>query len=206
MNMSKIFIHSTLLLLLRKKRRSRSMSTIIRRPRRIMATIFWRRRITAMTTNWARFGDGDNILMPASALDRLARAHIEYSVLFGIQNCGTKEATRCGVLEFTADEGSIHVPTWMMQNLGLQEGDPVKVKNPGDDIKVLFLFNRWRHHHDPFQQQKFYINIVETKPSSAISILETDCEVEFCAPLDYKEPEKKPSPPKVFVLHHYLDL
>lgn len=41
-----------------------------------------------------------------------------------------------------------------------------------------------------YNNKKFYIDIVETKPSSAISIIETDCEVDFAPPLDYKEPEK----------------
>lgn len=43
-----------------------------------------------------------------------------------------------------------------------------------------------------YNNKKFYIDIVETKPSSAISIIETDCEVDFAPPLDYKEPEKPP--------------
>ena len=34
---------------------------------------------------------------------------------------------------------------------------------------------------------------METKPNSAISIIDTDCEVDFAAPLDYIEPEKKGS-------------
>lgn len=41
-----------------------------------------------------------------------------------------------------------------------------------------------------YNNKKYYINIVETKPSSAVSIIETDCEVDFAPPLDYKEPEK----------------
>lgn len=41
-----------------------------------------------------------------------------------------------------------------------------------------------------YNNKKFYIDIVETKPSSAISIIETDCEVDFAPPLDYQEPEK----------------
>uniref|UniRef100_A0A0A9PSA0 Ubiquitin fusion degradation protein UFD1 N-terminal subdomain 2 domain-containing protein n=1 Tax=Arundo donax TaxID=35708 RepID=A0A0A9PSA0_ARUDO len=43
-----------------------------------------------------------------------------------------------------------------------------------------------------YNNKKYYIDIVETKPSNAISIIETDCEVDFAPPLDYKEPE----PPK----------
>ena len=42
----------------------------------------------------------------------------------------------------------------------------------------------------PYNSKKYYIDIVETKPSSAMSIIETDCEVDFAPPLDYKEPEK----------------
>lgn len=41
-----------------------------------------------------------------------------------------------------------------------------------------------------YNNKKYYINIVETKPSSAVSIIETDCEVDFAPPLDFKEPEK----------------
>ncbi|CAK8533325.1 unnamed protein product [Lathyrus sativus] len=36
----------------------------------------------------------------------------------------------------------------------------------------------------------YYIDMVETKPSPAISIIETDCEVDFAPPLDYKEPKR----------------
>lgn len=42
----------------------------------------------------------------------------------------------------------------------------------------------------PYNNKKYYIDIVETKPSPAVSIIETDCEVDFAQPLDYKEPEK----------------
>jgi len=42
----------------------------------------------------------------------------------------------------------------------------------------------------PYNEKKYYIDVVETKPSPAISIIETDCEVDFAPPLDYKEPEK----------------
>lgn len=41
-----------------------------------------------------------------------------------------------------------------------------------------------------YNNKKFYIDIVETKPSPAICIIETDCEVDFAPPLDYEEPEK----------------
>lgn len=45
-----------------------------------------------------------------------------------------------------------------------------------------------------YNNKKYYIDIVESKPSNAISIIETDCEVDFAPPLDYKEPEKPALP------------
>ncbi|KAL8229471.1 hypothetical protein R6Q57_014371 [Mikania cordata] len=44
-----------------------------------------------------------------------------------------------------------------------------------------------------YNKKKYYINIIESKPSNAISIIETDCEVDFAPPLDYKEPERPAS-------------
>ena len=39
--------------------------------------------------------------------------------------------------------------------------------------------------------RKFSIDVCETRPNDrAVSIIETDCEVDFATPLDYKEPEK----------------
>lgn len=40
-----------------------------------------------------------------------------------------------------------------------------------------------------YNNRKYDIDIVETKPTSAVGIIETDCEVDFAPPLDYKEPE-----------------
>jgi len=41
----------------------------------------------------------------------------------------THRRTHCGVLEFTAPEGNCYVPFWMMQNLMLEEGGLLSVKN-----------------------------------------------------------------------------
>lgn len=42
----------------------------------------------------------------------------------------------------------------------------------------------------PYNNTKYFIDIVEAKPSNGVSIIETDCEVDFAPPLDYKEPER----------------
>ena len=43
-----------------------------------------------------------------------------------------------------------------------------------------------------YNNKKYFIDIVEAKPQDAISVIETDCQVDFAAPLDYVEPEPVP--------------
>lgn len=164
--------------------------------------------------------NGDKIVMPPSALDRLAYLHIEYPMLFELSNTSAGRVTHCGVMEFIADEGLIYLPYWMMENMLLQEGDIVRVKNAslakGSYVKLqphtkdfldisnpkAILETALRSYSClttgdtimvPYNNKKYYINVVETKPSTAVSIIETDCEVDFTPPLDYKESEKPSS-------------
>ncbi|KAL3530772.1 hypothetical protein ACH5RR_010094 [Cinchona calisaya] len=164
---------------------------------------------------------GDKIIMPPSALDRLAYLQIDYPMLFELSNPSAGRVSHCGVLEFVADEGLIYLPYWMMENMLLQEGDIVHVKNAslskGTYVKLQPHTTDFLDVSNPkailettlrnysclttgdtimvaYNNKKFYIDIVETKPSAAISIIETDCEVDFAPPLDYKEPEKPVKP------------
>ncbi|XP_059638328.1 uncharacterized protein LOC132280190 [Cornus florida] len=161
--------------------------------------------------------NGDKIIMPPSALDRLASLHIDYPMLFELRNAAAERVSHCGVLEFIAEEGMIYMPYWMMENLLLQEGDIVRVKNAtlpkGTYVKLQPHTKDFLDISNPkailettlrnfsclttgdsimvaYNNKKYYIDIIETKPSNAISIIETDCEVDFAPPLDYKEPEK----------------
>ncbi|GMN24123.1 hypothetical protein TIFTF001_000436 [Ficus carica] len=163
---------------------------------------------------------GDKIIMPSSALDRLATLRIDYPMLFELNNPTAGRVSHCGVMEFVADEGFVYLPYWMMENMSLQEGDIVQVKSTsltkGTFVKLqphtkdfldisnpkAILETTLRNYSClttgdtimvPYNNKKYYINIVETKPSIAVCIIETDCEVEFATPLDYKEPEK-PAP------------
>ncbi|KAF4388410.1 hypothetical protein G4B88_013247 [Cannabis sativa] len=160
---------------------------------------------------------GDKIIMPPSALDRLASLHIDYPMLFKLQNDSANKVSHCGVLEFIAEEGMIYMPYWMMQNMLLGEGDFVRVKNvtllKGTYVKLQPHTKDFLDISNPkailettlrnfsclstgdsimvaYNNKKYYINIIETKPADAISIIETDCEVDFAPPLDYVEPER----------------
>jgi len=78
----------------------------------------------------------DKIFLPPSALDTLARLHIDYPMLFQITCRASGKKTHCGVLEFSAAEGSCYLPYWMMQNLMLEEGGFLQVREGGRDILI----------------------------------------------------------------------
>lgn len=56
---------------------------------------------------------GGKIIMPPSALEKLARLNISYPMLFKLSNTSLSSSTHCGVLEFVADEGKIYVSHWV---------------------------------------------------------------------------------------------
>ncbi|KAG6522115.1 hypothetical protein ZIOFF_019249 [Zingiber officinale] len=159
--------------------------------------------------------------MPASALHYLSYLNIDYPMQFELSNVAANRSSHCGVLEFTAEEGLIYMPHWMMENLLLKVGDTVRVRNAslpmGTYVKMQPHNKDFLDISNPkailettlrtfsclttgdsimvsYNKKKYYIDIVETKPSFAISIVETDCEVEFAPPLDYKEPERQETP------------
>ena len=42
-----------------------------------------------------------------------ASLHIEYPMLFKVENRRNSRSTHCGVLEFIADEGMMYMPYWV---------------------------------------------------------------------------------------------
>ncbi|KAK4437708.1 Ubiquitin fusion degradation protein 1 [Sesamum alatum] len=122
----------------------------------------------------AQIENGDKVIMPPSALDRLASLHIDYPMLFELQNAAAERNSHCGVLEFIAEEGMIYMPYWgTYVKLQPHTKDFLDISNPkailettlrnfsclttGDSIMVAY------------NNKKYYIDIIETKPSNAIS-------------------------------------
>jgi len=165
---------------------------------------------------------GGKIIMPSSALDKLSRLNIAYPMLFELINEQEDRKTHAGVLEFTAEEGRIYLPNWMMQTLLIAEGSIIKIKNTslplGTFVKIQPQSVDFLNIYNPKAvlektltnfsaltegdiitinyNDKFYdIEILEIKPKGpGISVVETDLEVDFAAPVGYKEPEPEPKP------------
>ncbi|PVU93779.1 hypothetical protein BB559_003165 [Furculomyces boomerangus] len=159
---------------------------------------------------------GGKIFLPSSALDRLSRLNIEYPMLFSITNTTNNKKSNAGVLEFTAEEGHVYLPDWLMKSLGLRTRDFVTVTNVslklGTFVKIqpqstdfldisdhrAVLENALRNFSTltegdiftiSYNNKLYDILVLETKPSKeGISIVETDLQVDFEAPPGYVEP------------------
>merc|ERR1711988_1256452 len=88
---------------------------------------------TKNTADPESYESSDKILLPPSALHTLAQLHIEYPMLFELIPHNGAKRLHCGVLEFVADEGQMFVPFWMMENMQLEEGDLLTVRNASLD-------------------------------------------------------------------------
>jgi ubiquitin fusion degradation protein 1 len=166
---------------------------------------------------------GDKIILPQSALNILSRLHIQYPMLFKLTNeaVGGIEV-HCGVLEFVAEEGTVILPTWLFDFLCLEAGGYLQVDSvslvKGTFVKLqpftsdfleisnpkAVLENTLRHFSTltegerikiDFAGKKYEIEIKETRPAKAVTIIEADIEVDFEAPKDYVEPPRMPVPP-----------
>ncbi|KAI9735142.1 MAG: ubiquitin fusion degradation protein [Cirrosporium novae-zelandiae] len=163
---------------------------------------------------------GGKIIMPPSALDKLTRLHITYPMLFELVNGSKGKLTHAGVLEFIAEEGKIYLPYWIMQTLLLEPGDLVQIKSTdlpdGRFIKIQAQSTSFLDITDPkavlenafrnfscltkndiftfeYNNQTYEMAVLEVKPETeknAISVLETDIEVDFAPPVGYEEPKR----------------
>ncbi|KAH9515132.1 ubiquitin fusion degradation protein [Bulinus truncatus] len=160
---------------------------------------------------------GGKIIMPPSALDQLTRLNIQYPMLFKLTNKQTGRETHCGVLEFVADEGRVYIPYWMMRNLNIDEGDVIQIDNVSLSVATYAKFqpqsmdflditnpkavleNALRSFACLTQgdvisiiyNEKVYdLCVLETKPGTAVSIIECDMRVDFAPPIGYVEPER----------------
>lgn len=143
--------------------------------------------------------------------------------MFELENEASQKATHCGVLEFSAPEGVIYVPLWVMKTIGLKSGDLVNVSNVtlplGQFTRLqpqspaflditdpravlehsLRAFSSLTRHdmiQISYNDRVYELEVMEVKPQGnrqAISIVETDLQVDFDPPVGYVEPvyEKK---------------
>ena len=161
---------------------------------------------------------GNKIIMPQRMLDRLSKyENLTYPLTFEI--IADKNKYICGVYEFVAGIDHIYVPHFIYDKIQcdiaairyidtpFKNGTKVIVQPHTSnflDIENHKVFleqyiNNYTvlqknttimlpNHNSPISSN-IYLNIIETEPTDIISIVDTDIEIDFRPPLDYKEPE-----------------
>lgn len=165
--------------------------------------------------NKLQYERGDKILLPASALHKLTNQRGGV-MLFKLEH--NERVTHCGVLEFSAVEGHMYIPFWMMANLCLEEGGIVQVSSAklskAEFTKIQPMETEFLRLANPkavlehelrhftcltqgdqitiqYAGDRYNIHIKELWPAAACCIVDTDCKVDFEAPPGYVAP--KPS-------------
>lgn len=152
--------------------------------------------------------------MPPSVLAKLSHLDIVYPLLFKLTNTRSKRVTHTGVLEFVAEEKKIYLPSWLMKNLDVNDGETLVVENTSlpvakysrfQPLSVNFLDitnpkavleNYLRQFaclttgdvlSINYNDKIYELRVLETRPSFAVNIIECDMSVDFEAPEGYKE-------------------
>ena len=164
----------------------------------------------------------NNIILPSSSLSKLSVmpnfGDSKNPILFRILNIELNISTHCGVVDFTAGEGSCYLPTNMFERLCLSEGQTINLRNvtlnQGNFIKIQPHKTEFTKNPNPkaileynlrnyfcvtegdtisvkFGKTIYQIDIIQCKPYKAIKTLNGDIEVDFAPPKDYKEEEEQ---------------
>jgi ubiquitin fusion degradation protein 1 len=141
-------------------------------------------------------------------------------MLFQFKNPKRKSSTHGGVLEFTAEEGKVYMPYWLMQTVQLEPGDLVQVQSTdlqlGTFVKLQPQNPAFLEISDPkavlqrslsnlpcltvgdmftfdYNDTVYSIAVLEVKPQDAkkaICIIDVDLNVDFAPPVGYEEPTR----------------
>ena len=133
-------------------------------------------------------------------------------MFFKVINKQTKFGHVCGVEEFTSPPGVCHIPYHVMSNISVKEGDSIEIQliqpPKGDFIKFRFHTSDFPNLPNSKEilekiissdypvitqgntislshlNEVHLIDVIETKPSEVIKILNTNINVDFDTPLD----------------------
>ena len=165
--------------------------------------------------------EGDKILLPASALQTLMNlvpsSQMPRPMLFTLQLAGSDARPRhAGVLEFSAPEGSVVVPLWMMRQMQASDSDAMIVTSAtlpkGTFAKLQPLSEEFATLDDPKGTLERAITgifttlskgdsivvpvaghgdvevfVVDLQPEDAVCVIDTELEVDFAMAFENNE-------------------
>jgi ubiquitin fusion degradation protein 1 len=167
---------------------------------------------------------GNRVFLPASALQTIANLEAVFPLQFKLTRVKTVDGiaqvfeTHAGVSEFTANEGTILLPSGASECLEADPGEYITVrlvslplatfvKFQADSVKFLSISDpravletvlrnfscvtKGDRLKIPYNGEDYYLHVVDVKPANACSIVEADVKVDFDAPIGYVEPSRE---------------
>ncbi|AFM99212.1 ubiquitin fusion-degradation protein [Encephalitozoon hellem] len=159
---------------------------------------------------------GGKVIVPQSVLVDLVSFQIQPPFTFEISHSDGVYKTHCGVLEFTGEEGQIVVPSWMYQQLSMEDADRIvlrymtfplgrfvkliphsvdflEIENPKLELEsclrnyqVLSEGDEILCQFDEVGSIRFTVAHIEPL-SNAVYIVDTDLAVDFLEPIGFKD-------------------
>ena len=161
----------------------------------------------------------NKVLLPEEILRSLMKKKYNPPFFFKIENIDMKYGQVCGVQEFSAPPGVVHLPYHIMESIGISEGQHVEIKlaSPikGTYIKIQPHTTSFINLSNPkallekvlsekypvvteghtiaieYLKKVFYVDIVKTEPAPVIDILNVNLNVDFDKPFDYQQTQIK---------------
>ncbi|KAH0789535.1 ubiquitin fusion degradation protein [Histomonas meleagridis] len=152
------------------------------------------------------------ILLPESVLDTIMQRNQHISVMFfAIRNTALGISVYAGVDSFTAQQGTVFIPFWMMEYLQVNEDNTVRVSltslvpatralfQPQDDAflnlpnpRVILEYSLRQHPcltqgtilNIEFNNKIYRLKVLKTEPKSAVQILHADVICDFATPVN----------------------
>ncbi|KPM37221.1 hypothetical protein AK830_g9354 [Neonectria ditissima] len=164
---------------------------------------------------------GSKIILPASALDKVSKLHVQWPLLMEMINGEKGKHSHAGVLEFIAEEGRAYIPQWMMETLGMDVGDMIQIRTTSLELAKMVKLQpqsvNFLEISDPkavlekafrnfatltkgdvfnfeYNDEVYDVAVLDVKPETdkmGVSMIETDVSVDFAPPVGYVEPERQ---------------
>jgi len=155
------------------------------------------------------------MILPPDTLGTLTRMDASFPLSFKLLNPTNSKSTHCGVSVFVAERGNCYIPDWMMVNLELVQGSRITLESvtlPKGEFALLepqsvdFLditdpkavlentLSKFQYISTGdiipihYNEKTYEVKILEARPASAISIIDSDLVVDFSKPVGYVEP------------------
>ncbi|RVD88465.1 uncharacterized protein DFL_002650 [Arthrobotrys flagrans] len=148
--------------------------------------------VAMMPTGRENLNYGGKVIMPPSALDKLTRLHISEGIFTTVDNANPPPGTR------RPNPSQIHrPPPGSFIKLQPQSVDFLDITDPKavleNALRNFSALTKDDIFSFSYNDTIFEIAVLEVKPNvrnGAISVVETDIEVDFAAPVGYVEPER----------------